>query len=55
MYIVHTSFVSFETPLQFIAYILQGFVDPKCKSQQIMMAPPAAETIQRADQMVSLT
>ena len=29
MYIVHTSFVSFKTPLQFIACILQGFVDPK--------------------------
>ena len=28
MYIVHISFVSFETPLQFIACIQQGFVDP---------------------------
>ena len=27
---VHPSFVSLETPLQFIACILQGFVDPKC-------------------------
>ena len=28
MYIVHTSFVSLETP----ACILQGFVDPKCNT-----------------------
>ena len=29
MYIHTSSFVSLETPLQFIACILQGFVDPK--------------------------
>ena len=31
MYIRTSSFVSLETPLHFIACILQGFVDPKCK------------------------
>ena len=30
MYIRTSSFVSLETPLQFIVCILQGFVDPKC-------------------------
>ena len=32
MYIRTSSFVSLETPLHFIACILQGFVDPKCNS-----------------------
>ena len=32
MYIRTSSFVSLETPLQFIACIPQGFVDPKCNS-----------------------
>ena len=33
MYIVHTSFVSLETP----ACILQGFVDPKCNTNMSLL------------------
>ena len=42
MYIRTSSFVSLEIPLQFIACIQQGFVDPKCNIDQ---SAPEARTV----------